>query len=138
MGACDGRLSLPHNLVVLRSQFCDRRDRLARRKCSLFPHAQCRPRILAQPQPCGPNKLAPSMRPPPCNYPVESKSLNQKRVWHKLDQQRSEIRQAIKATTFYFYFKSGAAKRPRFDLKEKQCLKQMEDRARGHLNKSVH
>src|SRR5215468_1189146 len=69
---------------------------------------------------------------------IESRSLNQKRVWHKLDQQRSEIRQAIKATTFYFSFKSGAAKRPRFDLKEKQCLKQMEHGARGHLNKSVH
>src|SRR5215467_10936607 len=69
---------------------------------------------------------------------IESRSLNQKGVWHKLDQQRSEIRQANKATTFYFYFKSGAAKRLRFDLKEKQCLKQMEDGARGHLNKSVH
>jgi hypothetical protein len=43
----------------------------------------------------------------------------------------------ITATTFYFSFNSGAAKRLRFDLKEKQCLKQMELGVRGHLNKSV-
>jgi hypothetical protein len=35
-------------------------------------------------------------------------------------------------------FESGAAKGLRFDLKEKQWLKEMENGARGHLNKFVH
>jgi hypothetical protein len=42
------------------------------------------------------------------------------------------------ASTFYFSFKSSAAKRPRFDLKEKQCLREMEYDAYGRLNKFVH
>ena len=44
----------------------------------------------------------------------------------------------ITVSTFCFSFKSGSAKGLRFELKEKQCLKEMEYGARGHLNKFVH
>ena len=86
-------------LAVLRSRSCGRTVRHFRHRCSLLAHAQWRPKITAQTQPYGYNKPAPSMRPPPVHLPrrIESRSLNQKRVWHKLDQQRSEIRQANEA-----------------------------------------
>jgi hypothetical protein len=41
-------------------------------------------------------------------------------------------------STFFFSFEVSAAKRLRFDPKEKQCLKEMESGARGHLNRFVH
>jgi hypothetical protein len=74
-----------------------------------------------------------------CFVPVESsRDLQIKKgcgiSWINKGQKFGKL---ITATTFYFSFKSGAATRLRFDLKEKQCLKQMEHGARGHLNKSV-
>jgi hypothetical protein len=45
---------------------------------------------------------------------------------------------ANKSSRFYFSSKSRAAKRLRFDPKEKQCLKEMENGACGHLNMFVH
>jgi hypothetical protein len=39
---------------------------------------------------------------------------------------------------FRFSFEFSAAKRLRFDLKGKQCLKEMENDARGHLNTFGH
>jgi hypothetical protein len=39
---------------------------------------------------------------------------------------------------FRFSFEFSAAKRLRFDLKGKQCLKEIENDARGHLNTFGH
>jgi hypothetical protein len=44
----------------------------------------------------------------------------------------------IAISTFYFSFKFSAAKRLRFDWKENQCLEEMENGARGRLNKFAH
>jgi len=76
MEACDGRLSLPHNLVVLRSRSCAHKGHHARHKCSLLPHVQCQPKITAQPQQCGPNKLAPS-----CGSPVRHHTESKLDLW---------------------------------------------------------
>jgi hypothetical protein len=43
-----------------------------------------------------------------------------------------------KSSRFYFSSKSRAAKRLRFDPKEKQCLEEMENGAPGHLSMFVH
>jgi hypothetical protein len=83
-----------------------RTDRHVRHKCSLLPHLRSRPKIAAQPQPYGYSKPAPSIWSPPDNYPVESipESLNQKSLWHKLDQQGSEIRQANNRIDILLFF----------------------------------
>jgi hypothetical protein len=43
-----------------------------------------------------PKQTSPFIQLSPCGYRVdfESRSLDQQKLWHKLDQQRSEIRQA--------------------------------------------
>src|SRR5215471_11420080 len=67
---------------------------------------------------------------------IESRSLHQKGCGISWINKGQKFGKLITATTFYFSFKSAAAKRLRFDLKEKQCLK-LEHGVRGHLNKSV-